>query len=40
MAGGNAKAHAVGRLVMGDEKAKAGGKISPALEAQGRHQFF
>jgi hypothetical protein len=26
MAGGNAKAHAVGRLVIGMKKAKAGGK--------------
>jgi hypothetical protein len=33
MADGNAKAHAVGRLVMGMKKVKAGGKIRPALEA-------
>jgi len=33
MAGGNAKAHAIGRLVIGMKKAKAGGKMKPALEA-------
>jgi hypothetical protein len=33
MAGGNAKAHTVGRLVMGMKKQKLGGEIKPAIEA-------
>jgi hypothetical protein len=33
MAGGNAKAHAIGRLVIGMKKTKAGSKIKPAIEA-------
>jgi hypothetical protein len=40
MAGGNAKAHAVGRLVMGMKKQKLGGKINRRSRRKAAINFF